>query len=519
MSIQCEWQKNEGKWQKYESKWQIARVNSFAKMNPEDLFVNHWASDESISDSKIDDKQRNEKDKPSSFVQQSELGDMFGNISVQDRLPENNHFESPILNSDTRFNNYQSHSSSFMENTAQSRHSLVIDPLGNPFDEPVIQPETEKVRKSQYEDLNAYSSPLSTVSLTLDTRPSFGPVKSSSVMEVAYTDPLQNPQDQNELGNQQVEEKVSGKRKRLSTKYEFNVVVGDAIKAGDFVSTYTEYNINTTTNDPKYRSSTLSVMRRYSDFLWLFNQLCNLYIGVIIPPIPEKMSFGRFQDEFVEKRKIELDLFLKRIVVHPILQLDESLMAFLESENFNPLKKSLTVPFILGSELLPMVTKPFPEVGDSDPVLTEFKREFVILEAQIKSMESTCISILETRKEYEGAIQGLASSFQALGQSKLLSEVVSIKLKKIAAIQNGLIPYLNHLREFEKTNWLVTIGEYIRIIGSIKIQFQIRQKCYASLQDCELVLQKKQLALEKVRSSSQIRQDKIQEYTADIEQV
>lgn len=44
---------------------------------------------------------------------------------------------------------------------------------------------------------------------------------------------------------------------------------------------------------------------------------------------------GRFQDDFVESRRIALERCLQKIVAHPTLYGDPDLKVFLESESFN----------------------------------------------------------------------------------------------------------------------------------------------------------------------------------------
>lgn len=83
------------------------------------------------------------------------------------------------------------------------------------------------------------------------------------------------------------------------------------------------------------RNATVTVHRRYRDFLWLSNKLSNKYPGVIIPPVPEKHAIGRFQDEFIESRRIALERFIQKVALHPILQNDSDLGLFLESETFH----------------------------------------------------------------------------------------------------------------------------------------------------------------------------------------
>lgn len=46
-----------------------------------------------------------------------------------------------------------------------------------------------------------------------------------------------------------------------------------------------------------------SVLRRYSDFLWLYDRLHKERAGAIVPHLPEKQAVGKFSPEFVEERR------------------------------------------------------------------------------------------------------------------------------------------------------------------------------------------------------------------------
>ena len=72
-------------------------------------------------------------------------------------------------------------------------------------------------------------------------------------------------------------------------------------------------------------------MRRYSDFVWLHQQLVRNYAGVVIPPLPEKLIVGRFSPEFVESRRRALEKFLNRVACHVDLRGSAHFKAFLES--------------------------------------------------------------------------------------------------------------------------------------------------------------------------------------------
>ena len=74
----------------------------------------------------------------------------------------------------------------------------------------------------------------------------------------------------------------------------------------------------------------LLVYRRYSDFDWLRNILVKLYPRLFIPPIPgKKTGQRRFEQDFIEKRMMLLQLFLDEIVENEELKASEALNAFL----------------------------------------------------------------------------------------------------------------------------------------------------------------------------------------------
>lgn len=56
--------------------------------------------------------------------------------------------------------------------------------------------------------------------------------------------------------------------------------------------------------------------------------------GVFVPPVPEKSPFGRFDNQFVEQRRIALEKCIQKMADHAVLSKDLDLKLFLESDNF-----------------------------------------------------------------------------------------------------------------------------------------------------------------------------------------
>jgi sorting nexin-1/2 len=97
-----------------------------------------------------------------------------------------------------------------------------------------------------------------------------------------------------------------------------------------------------------YRNYQFTTIRRYSDFLYLYNQLTNKYPGLIIPPIPEKSTIHKFKTDFIEKRKVGLQMFLDCLNSHHVFQGCVDLKEFLESETFNQDKLEKRAESLLG---------------------------------------------------------------------------------------------------------------------------------------------------------------------------
>lgn len=105
------------------------------------------------------------------------------------------------------------------------------------------------------------------------------------------------------------------------------------------VADYTVYKLVATSKDG---NNCYTQQRRYQHFEWLFSELTNKYPGVIIPPIPEKRIFGRFDAEFVEARRFFLEVFLKKINRHPLLMGSEDFRSFVHSLKADELVKKET---------------------------------------------------------------------------------------------------------------------------------------------------------------------------------
>ena len=86
----------------------------------------------------------------------------------------------------------------------------------------------------------------------------------------------------------------------LVINWSFYLNLSDPTKQGENVSSFILYKIATRTTRSDFPNNSYLVLRRFSDFTWLHEQLSLQVPGAIIPPLPQKVIVGRFSSEFIE---------------------------------------------------------------------------------------------------------------------------------------------------------------------------------------------------------------------------
>ncbi|CAB4416731.1 unnamed protein product [Rhizophagus irregularis] len=83
----------------------------------------------------------------------------------------------------------------------------------------------------------------------------------------------------------------------------------------------------------------VTVERRFSQFEWLYNRLSAKFGAFVLPPLPEKQYSGRFNEEFIEKRRRALERFINRLARHPVIRYSDLLTHFLSCEDESEWRK------------------------------------------------------------------------------------------------------------------------------------------------------------------------------------
>ncbi|KAK3816270.1 MAG: Vps5 C terminal like-domain-containing protein [Benniella sp.] len=282
----------------------------------------------------------------------------------------------------------------------------------------------------------------------------------------------------------------------------FEITVGEPQKVGDVISPHIVYKVHIKTNSTAFRSNDFTVQRRYRDFLWLYNQLTTHNPGVIVPPVSEKHAIGRFQDEFVESRRIALERCLRKMTAHPMLYGDPDLKLFLESESLVAEEKrqdSKGFMTKVGETLSSATT--FTKVQETDEWFESRRNQLDVLESQLRSLLKAVEAIIKQRKdlgvassEFGESIVSLAGTElnKPLANSLLVLGNLKIRIKELHEKQAHMdVLTLEH-----------TVDEYIRTIGSIRNTFLARVKFNQNMVQAQNDLVKKRANYEKMSQPS-----------------
>jgi len=109
-------------------------------------------------------------------------------------------------------------------------------------------------------------------------------------------------------------------------KAPYQVQVCNPQRQTDKSKSYVAYTVRVTKVRDGVESSSF---RRFSDFLWIHDQLTKKHPACVVPPMPEKALTGNFSPELMMFRSRELTRFLQRVSGHPVLSADDDFEFFL----------------------------------------------------------------------------------------------------------------------------------------------------------------------------------------------
>ncbi|KAI9063885.1 Vps5-domain-containing protein, partial [Trametes sanguinea] len=286
----------------------------------------------------------------------------------------------------------------------------------------------------------------------------------------------------------------------------FVISVDDPQKVGDPIRPYTMYTVHTKTTSPMYKKSTFSVLRRYSDFLWLYETLSMNNPGVVVPPVPEKAPFGRFDNEFVQQRRLGLEKCIQKIANHPVLQKDPDLRLFLESDTFSlDIKHRKAEIAQEKGGLITAIGQTIagPRFHETDEWFDRQKAYLDSLETQLRGLVKSIEAVARHRQEVAAAAGEFAQTIADLAACDV-GKQLSASLSGLAEVERLAQELQSTQAHEDMITVLSTADEYARLISSVRLAFTSRVRVYHAWQSADAHLKRTKQTHENNRAQGKL---------------
>ncbi|KAK7576472.1 hypothetical protein V9T40_012758 [Parthenolecanium corni] len=312
------------------------------------------------------------------------------------------------------------------------------------------------------------------------------------------------------------------------------ISVTEANKIGEGMSSYVTYKVETKTNIGLFRRKSMSVHRRFSDFLGLHDKLTDKYLrsGRIIPPAPEKSVFGTTKvkisgsqadqssssTEFVEKRRSSLERYLRRTAAHSILRVDPDFRDFLEADGELP--KATNTSALSGAGVKRFfnkfgetVNKITYKMDESEPWFDEKTNLLENIDVQLRKLHGSVEFLVLNRKELSIATSQFAKAAAVLSNREEHTGL-SRAMAQLADVEEKIESVHNDQANSDFSILCELIKDYIALIGAVKDAFHERVKSYQHWQHSQMMLKKKRELKDRMEATG--RSDKFETASQEV---
>ncbi|XP_017341022.1 sorting nexin-33 isoform X1 [Ictalurus punctatus] len=185
------------------------------------------------------------------------------------------------------------------------------------------------------------------------------------------------------------------------------------------------------------------VYRRYKHFDWLYNRLLHKFTVISVPHLPEKQATGRFEEDFIEKRKRRLILWMDHMTSHPVLSQYEGFEHFLmcvDDKQWKLGKRRAEKDEMVGAHF--MLTLHIPKEHQD---LQDVEERIDTFKAFAKKMDDSVMQLTHVASElvrkhlggFRKEFQRLGNAFQSISQAFMLDPPYSCEALNSAISHTG----------------------------------------------------------------------------------
>ncbi|KAM6985327.1 sorting nexin-18b [Aplochiton taeniatus] len=231
--------------------------------------------------------------------------------------------------------------------------------------------------------------------------------------------------------------------------YPFTCTIDDPTKQTKFkgMKSYMSYGLT-----PSHTQT--QVNRRYKHFDWLYARLVERFPVISVPHLPEKQATGRFEEDFISKRRKGLIWWMNHMTSHPVLARCDVFQHFLtcssnDEKAWKQGKRKAERDELVGANFFLTISTPAVPLD-----LQEVESKIEGFKVFTKKMDENSLVVNATINEFaRKQITGFKKEYQKVGQSfKLLGQAFEMDQQTYSSGLNRAIAYTGETYE--------TIGEY-----------------------------------------------------------
>eukprot|EP00117_Sycon_ciliatum_P038661 scpid43575/ scgid28689/ Sorting nexin-33; SH3 and PX domain-containing protein 3 len=246
------------------------------------------------------------------------------------------------------------------------------------------------------------------------------------------------------------------------------------------------------------------VERRYKHFDWLHDRLVEKFTVLAVPPLPDKQYAGRYGEDFIEKRRERLEMWLNRVARHPVISRSMVFQHFLtckDEKAWKVGKRRAEKDELVGSEFFITVTRgPDIDATAGDQEVDHFGRF-------VKSMDDNMVRLKTRCQEHCEQHSGVFTrEYQKLGLVfTKLSETFAMEEKPYAGAiteafgQTGrTYESVAKLYEEQPKNDLLplldVIREYLGMLSTYPDMVEVQKESSLKIQQCRKLQEEEKMA-------------------------
>lgn len=188
------------------------------------------------------------------------------------------------------------------------------------------------------------------------------------------------------------------------------------------------------------------VHRRYKHFDWLYGRLAEKFPVISVPHLPEKQATGRFEEDFISKRRKGLAWWMDHMCSHPVLAQCDAFQHFLtcpstDEKAWKQGKRKAERDEMVGANFFLAISVPTGPGTALD--LQEVESQVDGFKAFTKKMDESTLQLNHTANEFaRKQVTGFKKEYQKVGHSfKCLSLAFELDQQAFSAGLNQAIAF------------------------------------------------------------------------------